>query len=84
VRFATGAIRVEPDRMHVVVLLRLGRLKLHESAGNLARRLDVGTARILFATVRRDGGRWFVSKPAWTSRRPPRGRPIRCARQERL
>ncbi|GGM10926.1 MULTISPECIES: IS607 family element RNA-guided endonuclease TnpB [Micromonospora] len=60
VRFTTGAIRVEPDRMHVV-LPRLGRLKLHESARRLARRLDNGTARIMSATVRRDGGRWHVS-----------------------
>ncbi|MGW5558097.1 IS607 family element RNA-guided endonuclease TnpB [Micromonospora sp. NPDC003944] len=60
VRFTTGAIRVEPDRMHVV-LPRLGRLKLHESSRKLARRLDNGTARITSATVRRDGGRWHVS-----------------------
>ncbi len=60
VRFTTGAIRVEPDRRHVV-LPRLGRLKLHESARKLARRLDNGTARIMSATVRRDGGRWHVS-----------------------
>ena len=60
VRFTTGAIRVEPDRKHVV-LPRLGRLKLHESARKLARRLEAGTARILSATVRRDGGRWYVA-----------------------
>jgi IS605 OrfB family transposase len=60
VRFTTGAIRLDPDRMHVV-LPRLGRLKLHESARKLARRLDAGTARIMSATVRRDGGRWHVS-----------------------
>ncbi|OKI87722.1 IS607 family element RNA-guided endonuclease TnpB [Micromonospora sp. CB01531] len=60
VRFTTGAIRVEPDRQHVV-LPRLGRLKLHESARKLARRLEAGTARILSATVRRDGGRWHVA-----------------------
>ncbi|PWR08097.1 transposase [Micromonospora sicca] len=60
VRFTTGAIRVEPDRKHVV-LPRLGRLKLHESARKLARRLEAGTARIVSATVRRDGGRWFVA-----------------------
>lgn len=60
VRFTTGAIRVDPDRMRVV-LPRLGRLKLHESARKLARRLDNGTARIMSATVRRDGGRWYVS-----------------------
>ncbi|MGC4837794.1 IS607 family element RNA-guided endonuclease TnpB [Micromonospora vinacea] len=60
VRFTTGAIRVEPDRRHVV-LPRLGRLKLHESARKLARRVEGGTARIMSATVRRDGGRWHVS-----------------------
>ncbi|MFE9205360.1 IS607 family element RNA-guided endonuclease TnpB [Micromonospora sp. NPDC007230] len=60
VRFTTGAIRVEADRKHVV-LPRLGRLKLHESARKLARRLEAGTARILSATVRRDGGRWHVA-----------------------
>jgi putative transposase len=60
VRFTTGAIRVQADRMHIV-LPRLGRLKLHESTRKLARRLDDGTARIMSATVRRDGGRWHVS-----------------------
>jgi transposase len=60
VRFTTGTIRVEPDRKHVV-LPRLGRLKLHESARKLARRIGAGTARIMSATVRRDGGRWHVS-----------------------
>jgi len=60
VRFTTGTIRVEPDRKHVV-LPRLGRLKLHESARKLARRLEAGTARIMSATIRRAGGRWFVA-----------------------
>ncbi|MGI9207414.1 MAG: IS607 family element RNA-guided endonuclease TnpB [Rhodococcus sp. (in: high G+C Gram-positive bacteria)] len=60
VRFTTVTIRVEPDRKHVV-LPRLGRLKLHESARKLARRLDAGTARIMSATVRRAGGRWHVA-----------------------
>lgn len=60
VRFTTGVIRVEPDRTHVT-LPRLGTLKLHEPARKLAHRLDAGTARILSATVRREGGRWFVS-----------------------
>ncbi|WP_208869462.1 IS607 family element RNA-guided endonuclease TnpB [Micromonospora cremea] len=59
-RFTTGSIRVEPDRKYVV-LPRLGRLKVHESARKLARRLEAGTARILAATVRREGGRWYVS-----------------------
>ncbi|HET8658067.1 MAG TPA: IS607 family element RNA-guided endonuclease TnpB [Micromonosporaceae bacterium] len=60
VRFTTGAIRVERDRRHVV-LPRLGRLKLYESARKLARRTETGTARILSATVRRGGGRWHVA-----------------------
>ena len=60
VRFTTGAIRVEPDRRHVV-LPRLGQLKVHESTRKLARRVEAGTARIMSATVRRDGGRWHVA-----------------------
>ncbi|MFI7281066.1 IS607 family element RNA-guided endonuclease TnpB [Micromonospora chersina] len=60
VRFTTGVIRVDPDRKHVV-LPRLGRLKLHESARKLARRVEAGTARIMSATVRRDGARWHVA-----------------------
>jgi len=60
VRFTTGAIRVEPDHKHVV-LPRLGRLKTHESTRKLARRVEAGTARVLSATVRRDGGRWHVA-----------------------
>ena len=60
VRFTTGAIRVEPDRTHVV-LPRLGRIKTHESTRKLARRLEAGTARILSATVTQTAGRWFVA-----------------------
>jgi putative transposase len=59
-RFTTGAIRVEPDRHHVV-LPRLGRSRTHESTRKLARRLEQGTARILSATISRQAGRWFVS-----------------------
>ncbi|MEE3919244.1 RNA-guided endonuclease TnpB family protein [Micromonospora sp. BRA006-A] len=72
VRFTTGTIRVELDRKHIV-LPRLGRLKLHESARKLARRIDSGTARIMSATVRRDGGRWhvaFTCEVERTDRRP--------------
>ncbi|PSK62233.1 hypothetical protein B0E53_05863 [Micromonospora sp. MH33] len=60
VRFTTGTIRVEADRQHVV-LPRLGRLKSHESTRKLARRIESGTARILSATVRSAGGRWYVA-----------------------
>jgi putative transposase len=54
-RFTTGVIRVERDRHHVT-LPRLGRLRTHESTRKLARRLEQGTARILSATISRQGG----------------------------
>ncbi|HEX4704199.1 MAG TPA: IS607 family element RNA-guided endonuclease TnpB [Pseudonocardiaceae bacterium] len=60
VRFTTGTIRVEGDRKHIT-LPRLGLLKAHESTRKLSRRLEAGTARILSATVRREGGRWLCS-----------------------
>jgi IS605 OrfB family transposase len=66
--FTTGVIRIEPDRKHVT-LPRLGTVKLHESARKLARRLDAGTARILSATVKLDGGRWHVSLSCEVDRR---------------
>ena len=58
-RFTTGAIRVEADRHHVT-LPRLGRIRTHESTRKLARRLEHATARILSATISRQGGRWHV------------------------
>jgi putative transposase len=58
--FTTGGIRVEPDRHHIN-LPRLGTIKTHESTRKLARRLDAGSARILKATVRYEGGRWLIS-----------------------
>ncbi|BBN50863.1 transposase [Mycobacterium avium subsp. hominissuis] len=61
VRFTTGVIRVEADRRHVT-LPRLGAVRTHESTRKLARRIEAGTARILSATVRRDGaGRWYCA-----------------------
>jgi IS605 OrfB family transposase len=59
-RFTTGVIRVEPSRHHVT-LPRLGTIRTHESTRKLACRLEQGTARILSATVSRQGGRWYVS-----------------------
>jgi len=68
VRFTTGVIRVEVDRKHVT-LPRVGTIKTHESTRKLARRLDVGTARILSATVRRDAGRWYCAFTVEVARR---------------
>jgi putative transposase len=60
VRFTTGAIRAEADRRHIT-LPRLGTIKTHESTRKLTRRVEAGTARILSATVRLQGGRWYCS-----------------------
>jgi putative transposase len=60
VRFTTGAIRIEPDRHHVV-LPRIGRVRAHEPTRTLGRRLEAGTAKILSATVSYAGGRWFCA-----------------------
>jgi putative transposase len=59
VSFTTGAIRVD-DQSHVV-LPRIGRVRTHEPTTALRERIAAGTARILRATVSREGGRWFVS-----------------------
>jgi putative transposase len=60
VRFTTGAIRIEPDRHHVV-LPRIGRIRTHESTRKLGRRLENGTARILSATVSYRAGHWYCA-----------------------
>ncbi|MEV6336417.1 IS607 family element RNA-guided endonuclease TnpB [Nocardia vinacea] len=78
VRFTTGTIRVEPDRHHVTLPV-LGTLHTLESTRKLARRLEAGTARILSATVRFEGGRWYCAfqtivaaktRPAHAARSP--------------
>jgi putative transposase len=71
-RFTTGAIRVEPDRHHVV-LPRIGRIRTHESTRKLARRLEAGTARILAATVSCTADRWYTSFTVEVQRRIPDG-----------
>jgi IS605 OrfB family transposase len=52
-------------------LPRLGRIRTHESTRKLARRLEQGTARILSATISRQGGRWFVSFTCQVQRAVP-------------
>jgi putative transposase len=60
VRFTTGTIRVEPDRHHVTLPV-VGTIHTLESTRKLARRIEAGTARILSATVRLEGGRWYCA-----------------------
>ena len=81
VRFTTGAIRVEPDRRHVV-LPRGGRIRTHESTRKLARRLEAGTAKILSATVTGTHGRWFCSLQVAVQRAT--GRPAHAPRAGRV
>jgi putative transposase len=69
-RFTTGQIKVLPDRKHVQ-LPRVGVVKTHESTRKLARRLEHGSARILAATIARQGERWFVSFTVEVQRRIP-------------
>jgi putative transposase len=69
-RFTTGAIRVEPDRHHVV-LPRIGRIRTHESTRKLARRCEHGTARILAATITCTADRWYVSFTVEVQRQIP-------------
>jgi len=57
--FTIGAIWVA-DKSHVV-LPRIGKVWTHEPTTALLEKLQAGTARILSATVSREGGRWFVS-----------------------
>ena len=59
VRFTTGAIRVD-DQSHVV-LPRIGQVRTQEPTTALRIRIAAGTARVLSASVCREGGRWFVS-----------------------
>ncbi|MEV5833404.1 IS607 family element RNA-guided endonuclease TnpB [Nocardia sp. NPDC052112] len=60
VRFTTGTIRVEPDRHHLTLPV-IGTLHTLESTRKLARRVEAGTAKILSATVRFEGGRWYCA-----------------------
>ncbi|MBX5465285.1 MAG: transposase [Clostridia bacterium] len=71
VGFTTGAIRMD-DKSHVV-LPRIGRVRTHEPTAALLARVEAGEARILRATVSREGGRWFVSFTCEVERSP--GRP---------
>jgi len=62
VRFTTGAMRLEPDRRHIVLPV-IGRLRSKENTRPLERLLAKGRARILSVTLseQRPGGRLFVS-----------------------
>lgn len=55
------AIRVGEDQPRTVVLPSVGVVRVHDDTRKLRRMLGNGRARILFATVSRRGGRWWIS-----------------------
>jgi len=71
-RFSTGVMRCSGN---TVTLPRLGTIRTYESTRKLARRLGIGTARILSATVSRTANRWFVSFAVEVERAAPAAHP---------
>jgi putative transposase len=69
VRFTTGAMRLEPDRRHLV-LPRIGRLRAKENTRRLQRLVTKGRARVLSMTLSEHGGRLFVSVQAIVAQQP--------------
>ncbi len=60
VRFTTGAMRLEPDRRHLVLPV-IGSLRSKENTRRLLRLVTKGRARVLSMTLSEHGGRLFVS-----------------------
>jgi putative transposase len=58
-RYTTGSFGVCGRTR--VQLPRVGRVRTHEPTAKLQRKLDGGQARILSATISREGGRWYCS-----------------------
>jgi putative transposase len=69
VRFTTGAMRLEPDRRHLVLPV-IGRLRSKENTRRLQRLAAKGRARILSMTLSEQGGRLFVAVQAIVCQQP--------------
>jgi putative transposase len=69
VRFTTGAMRLEPDRRHLVLPM-IGRLRSKENTRRLQRLVAKGRARVLSMTLAERGGRLVVSIQAIVALRP--------------
>ena len=69
VRFTTGAMRLEPDRRHLVLPV-IGRLRCKENTRRLQRPLAKGRARVLSMTLSEQGGRLVVSVQAIVAQAP--------------
>jgi putative transposase len=79
VRFTTGALRLEPDRRHLVLPV-VGRLRSRENTRRLQRLVAKGRARVLSMTLAEQGGRLYVSIQAIVALQPrtPREPDGRC------
>jgi putative transposase len=79
VRFTTGAMRLEPDRRHLVLPV-IGRLRSRENTRRLERLLAKGRARILSMALSAQCGRLVVSVQAIVAQQPrtPREPEARC------
>jgi putative transposase len=70
VRFTTGAMRLEPDRRHLVLPV-IGKLRSKENTRRLQRLLAKGRARVLSMTLtEQQGGRLVVSVQAIVAQQP--------------
>jgi putative transposase len=69
VRFTTGAMRLEPDRRHLVVPV-IGRLRSKENTRRLQRLAAKDRARVLSMTLSEQGGRLFVAVQAIVCQQP--------------
>ena len=69
VRFTTGAMRLEPDRRHLILPV-IGRLRSKENTRRLQRPLAKGRARVLSMTLAEQGGRLQVSVQAIVALQP--------------
>jgi putative transposase len=56
-----AAIRVGDNRPRSVTLPGIGPIKVHDDTRRLRRMLDKNRAKVLFATISRQGGRWWIS-----------------------
>jgi putative transposase len=69
VRFTTGAMRLEPDRRHLVVPV-IGRLRCKENTRRLQRLVTNGRARVVSMTLSEHGGRLYISVQTIVAHQP--------------
>ncbi|MGI9081026.1 MAG: IS607 family element RNA-guided endonuclease TnpB, partial [Thermoleophilaceae bacterium] len=68
-RYTTGSFGLSGRTR--IQLPRIGHVRAHEPTSKLQRKIEAGDARVLSATVSRQGGRWFCSLTCEVSRDDP-------------